>query len=76
VSAQTTCARPWASRLSDIRSPRNPASIGFTTVVRFGIDEVVTREYSYVGSPVAGSFTAAIVMSLQPVVSQLPYERS
>jgi len=62
--------------VSDIRSPRKPASIGFAPVVRFGIDEVVTREYSYVGSAPAGSFTWAIVMSLQPVVSQSPYERS
>jgi hypothetical protein len=76
VSAQTTCARPWPSTLSDIRSPRNPASIGFSAVVRFGIDEVVTREYSYVGSAAAGSFTSAIVMSLQPVISHTPYERS
>ena len=36
---------PGRRRLSDIRSPRNPASIGFSAVVRFGIDEVVTREY-------------------------------
>ena len=44
VSAQTTCARPWPSTLNDIRSPRNPASIGFSAVVMFGIDAVVTRE--------------------------------
>jgi hypothetical protein len=40
------------------------------------MDEVVTRAYSYVGSAAAGLFTSAIVMSLQPVVSQAPYERS
>jgi hypothetical protein len=76
VSAQTTCARPWPSTARDIRSPRNPASIGFSSVVRFGIDEVVTREYWYVGSSPAGSITSAIVMSLQPVASQSPYDRS
>jgi hypothetical protein len=59
-----------------MRSPRNPDSIGLSAVVRFGIDDVVTREYAYVGSAAAGSFTSAIVMSLQPVVSQFPYERS
>jgi len=59
-----------------MRSPRNPASIGFSAAVMFGIDAVVTREKSKVGLPEAGSPTSASVMSLQPVDSQLPYERS
>jgi hypothetical protein len=54
----------------------NPASIGFSSVVRFGIDEVVTREYWYVWTGCGGSITSAIVMSLQPVASQSPYDRS
>jgi hypothetical protein len=59
-----------------MRSPRNPASIGFSAEVMFGIDAVVTREKSNVGLSDAGLSTSASVMSLQPVTSQSPYERS
>ena len=43
---------------------------------RFDIDDVVMRLYVIVGDAVAGFQIVASVMSLQPVVSQLPYERS
>ena len=41
-----------------------------------GIDEVVSLVYLIFGEDDAGSETRARVMSLQPVVSQFPNERS
>jgi hypothetical protein len=76
VSDQATWARPSESSSKDIRSPRKPASSGLLARVRFGIDDVVTREKSNEGLADAGSRISAAVTSLQPVVSHEPYERS